>query len=58
MLCLSVLSLEFEESLRDILKNGNFDDITRTLTPRALTKCNTNTLRMAMEVRIKEGRPL
>ncbi len=32
------------------IKDGNVDDITDKLTPRALTKCHTNALMMAMKV--------
>ncbi|CAH3032231.1 unnamed protein product, partial [Porites lobata] len=39
----------FERSLRKILQEGDVDDITDTLTPRALSKCSTNALLMAME---------
>ena len=52
LLCtsLTVLSIELEDSLRKSLKKGKFDDITDKITPRTLTKCNTNALLMAMEV--------
>ncbi|CAH3165027.1 unnamed protein product, partial [Porites evermanni] len=40
---------EFERSLRKTLQEGDVDDITDTLTPRALTKCDANALLMAME---------
>ncbi|KAL9984284.1 hypothetical protein ACROYT_G006559 [Oculina patagonica] len=39
----------FEDSLRKTIKDGDFDKISAQLTPRALTKCNTNALLMAME---------
>ena len=42
--------VEFERSLRKTLQEGDVDDITDTLTPRALSKCSTNALLMAMEV--------
>ena len=52
LLCtsLTVLSIELEDSLRKSLKKGKFDGITDKITPRTLTKCNTNALLMAMEV--------
>ena len=52
LLCtsLTVLSIEFEDSLRSSLEKGKFDEITDKITPRDLTKCNTNALLMAMEV--------
>lgn len=34
------------------IKEGDVDDITEKLTPRALTKCHTNALLMAMKVSI------
>ncbi|PFX18291.1 Short transient receptor potential channel 4 [Stylophora pistillata] len=40
----------FEDCLRKTIKDGEFDEISDKLTPRALTKCNTNALLMAMEV--------
>ncbi|XP_027049845.1 short transient receptor potential channel 5-like [Pocillopora damicornis] len=43
----------FEDSLRKTIKDGDFDEISDKLTPRALTKCNTNALLMAMEVTFK-----
>ena len=52
LLCtsLTVLSIELEDSLRKSLKKGKVDEITDKITPRTLTKCNTNALLMAMEV--------
>lgn len=35
------------------IKEGDIDDITDKLTPRALTKCHTNALLMAMKVSFK-----
>ena len=42
--------LAFEDFLRKTIRDGDFDKINAELTPRALTKCNTNALLMAMEV--------
>lgn len=42
--------LSFLEKLRSILGEGNIDDIIEIVTPKALTKCDTNALLMAMEV--------
>ena len=42
--------LAFEESLRRTLDEGDVDDINEKLSPKALTKCDTNALLMAMEV--------
>ncbi|KAJ7393952.1 hypothetical protein OS493_003621 [Desmophyllum pertusum] len=39
--------------LRKIIKEGNIDDITDKLTPKALTKCDTNALLTAMETNFK-----
>ena len=52
LLCtsLTVLSIELEDALRKSLKKGKFDGIPDKITPRTLTKCNTNALLMAMEV--------
>ena len=52
LLCISLtfLSIELEDSLRNSLKKGKFDEINDKVTPRTLTKCNTNALLMAMEV--------
>ena len=47
---LNFLSLDFECKLRRILRKGDIDDITNELSQRALTKCDTNALLMAMEV--------
>ena len=49
-LALNFLSLDFECKLRRILRKGDIDDITNELSQRALTKCDTNALLMAMEV--------
>ena len=50
LLILNFLSLDFERKLRRTLRKGDIDDITDLLSPRALTKCDTNALLMAMEV--------
>ena len=50
LISLLICLVEFERSLRKTLKEGDVDDITDKLTPRALTKCDTNALLMAMEV--------
>ena len=50
LLILNFLSLDFERKLRRTLRKGDVDDITDVLSPRALTKCDTNALLMAMEV--------
>ena len=42
--------IEFEKSLMDTIKRGDVEEITERLNPRALTKCKTNTLYMAMKV--------
>ena len=42
--------IEFEKSLMYAIETGDVDEITERLNPRALTKCKTNTLYMAMEV--------
>ena len=34
----------------DTIKRGDVEEITERLNPRALTKCKTNTLYMAMKV--------
>ena len=47
---LNLLLLDFERKLRRILRKGDIDDITNELSQRALTKCDTNALLMAMEV--------
>ncbi len=44
----------FEESLRKTLDEGDVDDINEKLSPKALTKCDTNALLMAMEVSLKK----
>ena len=44
--------IEFEKNLIGTIKTGEVEEITRELNPRALTKCKTNTLRMAMKVDI------
>ena len=46
----SLIHKDFERSLRKTIEEGDVDDIADKLTPRALTKCNTNALLMAMEV--------
>ncbi|XP_078372504.1 uncharacterized protein LOC144656151 isoform X2 [Oculina patagonica] len=43
-------AFDHEEALMKTIKDGNVDDITDKLTPRALTKCHTNALMMAMKV--------
>ena len=42
--------IEFD--LIGTIKTGDVEEITRELNPRALTKCKTNTLKMAMKVDI------
>lgn len=42
--------IEFEKSLMYVIETGDVEEITERLNPRALTKCNTNTLYMAMKV--------
>ena len=45
------LFLSSPDTIRKTLKEGDIDDITDMLTPKALTKCDNNALLMAMEVR-------
>ncbi|XP_044172678.1 uncharacterized protein LOC114966353 [Acropora millepora] len=40
---------DFEKSLMDTIERGDVEEITDRLNPRALTKCKTNTLYMAMK---------
>ena len=40
----------FEKSLMFTIERGDVEEITERLNPRALTKCKTNTLYMAMKV--------
>ena len=42
--------IEFEKSLMCTIETGDVEEITERLNPRALTKCKTNTLYMAMKV--------
>ena len=42
--------IEFEDSLMKTIEKKDVEEITEKLTPRALTKCKTNTLYMAMKV--------
>ena len=44
--------IEFEEILIETIKTEDVEEITRELNPRALTKCKTNALKMAMKVDI------
>ena len=43
--------IEFEKSLMYAIETGDVEEITERLNPRALTKCKTITLYMAMKVR-------
>ena len=43
--------IEFEKNLIETIKTRDVEEITDRLNPRALTKCKTNTLYMAMKVR-------
>ena len=42
--------IEFEDSLMKTIETEDVEKITERLNPRALTKCKTNTLYMAMKV--------
>ena len=44
--------IEFEKNLIETIKTRDVEEITDRLNPRALTKCKTNTLYMAMKVDI------
>ena len=43
---------KFEQCLMETISSGNFEDIEKEITPRALQKCESNSLLMAMRVSI------